>query len=224
MKTVSNDQIERLLDDISEIKSVINRNKPVLQEVFNPGRYRLFFFLTGMSYIGFSLLIYFLMRHYGSFGAIPGTLRITIYVGIVADFGFLQILKRRSILASVRNVDQNLTIGWLFKELFSYRIVHLYVPLMVLVIFLSVYFIVKGNPSYIVPTIAIFYGLLTNFMGTIFEIKQSLIVGYWLIITGILALIFSSIPPLIALSMTLGCGMLIYSISGSFSLGSEEVN
>ena len=88
MKTISDDQVERLLEDISEIKSVINRNKPVLQQVFNPGRYRLLSFLVGLSYIGFSLLIFFLMRHYGSFVAIPATLRIIIYVGIAADCRF----------------------------------------------------------------------------------------------------------------------------------------
>ena len=224
MKNIDNDQIERLIEDISSIKAAINRNKPVLQQVFNPARFRLFTFLCALSYIGFSLLFFFLMQRYGSFGSIPATLRTIIYVAIVADFVFLQILKRRSLLVSAKRIDQSLTLGWFFKELFSYRIVHLYVPLTVLVVFLSIYFIVNDIPYFIIPTISIFYGLLSNFMGTIIEMRQSIIVGYWFLITGIFTIIVSSIPAPIALLMTLGCGMLILFILGSLSSRSKEVD
>ena len=222
MKTINNDQIDRLLEDISSIKAVINRNKPILQQVFNSGRFRLFAFLCALSYIGFSMLIFFLMRYYGSFGSIPDTTRYIIYAAIAADFVFLQILKRRGFLVSAKEIDQSLTFGWLIKELYSYPIVHLYVPLTALMFFLSIYFIVNDIPYFIIPTVSIFFGLQSNFMGTILEIRQGLIVGYWFLVTGVCTIIFSSIPAPIALSMTLGCGMLILFILGCLSSGSTE--
>lgn len=224
MKTIDNDQIERLLEDISSIKATINRNRPVLQQVLNPARFRWFMFLVAFSIIGFSMFIYFLMQHYGSFNAVPGTLRTVIYIAIAADVVFLQIWKLKSFSISVRKVDQRFTLGWFFKEFYSPRIVHLWVPLIVLVVFLSIFFLVNDIPYFIVPTISIGYGLLCNFVGTLLEIRYSLVIGYWLLITGVCTIIFSCIPGPIALSITLGCGMLIYAISGFLSPEPKEAD
>jgi hypothetical protein len=71
MDTIENRQLEKLLEDISSIKSVINRNKPLLQQVLNPAHFRLFALLAAISIIGFALVIYFLMQQYGSLRYTP---------------------------------------------------------------------------------------------------------------------------------------------------------
>ena len=217
MKTLDNDQIDRLLEDIFSIKQVINRNRPILEKVFHPRRYRWFMLAASLSVIGFSLLIYFLMRHYGSFGAIPGALRYCIYIAIAAVSILLQIWKLRRFSISVKEVDRALTLGWFFKEFYSSRIAHLYVPLVVLILFLCIYFGVNGIPYFIVPTISIGYGLLCNFVGTMLNIRYSLVVGYWFLVTAVCAILFSFIPGPIALAITLGCGILIFSFTGFLS-------
>ncbi len=224
MKTIDNDQIERLLEDISSIKATINRNRPVLQQVLNPARFRWFMLLVALSVIGFSMLVYFLMQHYGSFGATPGTLRTILYIAIAADVVFLQIWKLRSFSVSVRKVDQRLTLGWFFKEFYSPRIVHLWVPLILLVVFLSIFFVVNDIPYFIVPAVSIGYGLLCNFVGTLLEVRHSLVIGYWFLITGVCTIILSWIPGPVALSITLGGGMFIYAISGFLSSEPREAD
>jgi hypothetical protein len=84
METINGGQIEKLLEDISSIKSVINKNKPLLQQVLNPAYFRLFTLLAAISIIGFCLLIYFLMQHYGNFSSIPRTTRYIIFNTIPA--------------------------------------------------------------------------------------------------------------------------------------------
>jgi len=221
MKTIDNDQIDRLLEDISSIKTVVNRNRPLLQMVFHPARFRWFMLATSLSLIGFSLLIFFLMQHYGGFGAIPGALRYGIYIAIAAVSIFLQIWKLRRLSISVKEVDRALTLGWFLKEFYSSRITHLYVPLVVLIVFLCIYFGVNGIPYFIVPTISIGYGLLCNFVGTMLQIRHTLLVGYWFLGTGICAILFSFIPGPVALAITVGCGLLIFSISGFLSREAE---
>jgi hypothetical protein len=222
MENINNDQIERLLEDISSIKAVINRNRPVLKQVFLPGRFRWFMLLAGVSVIGFSMLFFFLMQYYGGFAAIPAAVRYIIYAGIVADLCFMQIWKLRRFSVSVKTVDRRLTLGWLLKEFYASRIAHLWVPLIVLILLFCIYFLINDLPQFIVPTVSIGYGLLSNFVGTLLDIRYSLVVGYWFLISGILAIIFSSIPIPIALSITIGCGLLVFSLSGFFSLELKE--
>lgn len=217
MKSIDNDQIERLLEDISSIKQVINRNRPILQLVFHPARFRWFTLATALSVIGFSLLIFFLMQQYGSFGAIPGPLRYGIYFAIAAVSIFLQIWKMRRFSFSIREVDRALTLGWFFKEFYASRIANIYVPLVALIVFLGIYFGVNDIPYFIVPTISIGYGLLCNFIGTMLQIRYALLAGYWFIVTGACAILFHFIPGPVALAIAVGGGMLIMSFSGFLS-------
>jgi hypothetical protein len=222
MNTINGGQIEKLLEDISSIKTVINKNKPLLQQVLMPAHFRRFTLLAAISVIGFSMLIYILMQQHGSFGAIPRSVRYIIFAAMAADWVLMQFLKRRTFLTSGRRIDPAFTIGRLLKEFFTYRIAHVYVPMMVLVIFLSIYFVDENVPYYIVPAVSIGIGLLYNFIGSFTEIRQYLLLGYWLLITGVGTIIFSEIPALIALSVTLGCGLLMFSASGYRSARTEK--
>ncbi len=222
MDTINGGQIDRLLEDISSIKNVINKNKPLLQQVLNPANFRLFTLLAAISIIGFAMLIFFLMQYYGSFSSIPRITRYVIFAAMAADFVFMQILKRRIFLKTGQRIDPTFTFGRLLKEFFTDRIAHVYVPMMVLIIYLSIYFINKNVPYYIVPAGSIGVGLLYNFIGSFTEIRQYLIVGYWFLITGMGVIIFSNIPVPISISITFGCGLLIFSALGCLSARADE--
>lgn len=222
METINGGQIEKLLEDISSIKSVINKNKPLLQQVLNPAHFRLFTLLAAISIIGFCLLIYFLMQHYGNFSSIPRTTRYIIFAAMAADWVFMQIMKRRTFLRTGKRIDPTFTIGRLLKEFFTYRIAHVYVPMMILIIFLSIYFIYQDVPYYIVPVLSIGVGLLYNFIGSFTEIRQYLILGYWFLITGVGVIIFNNIPAALSLSITLGCGLLIFSALGCLAAHADK--
>lgn len=49
MSTVTENKIDKLLEDISSIKTVINRNKPLLQQILNPAQFRWLGLLAGIS-------------------------------------------------------------------------------------------------------------------------------------------------------------------------------
>jgi putative flippase GtrA len=217
MDTLNSGKIEKLLEDISSIKSVINKNKPLLQQVLNPAHFRLFTLLAAISIIGFALLIYFLMQHYGNFSDIPPPARYVIFAAMAADWFFMQYLKRRIFMTTGKRIDPTFTIRRLLKEFFTYRIAHVYVPVMVLIIFLIFYFIYENIPYYIVPAVSIGVGFLYNFIGSFTEIRQYLILGYWFLITGVGVIVFNNIPAPISLSITLGCGFLIFSALGCLS-------
>jgi hypothetical protein len=130
---------------------------------------------------------------------------------MLLDAALLQIMKQRSYLKSVREIDRTLTLRWWFKELFSHRYVHILVSITVLIVFLCIFFIVQGIPYFIIPAISICFGLL-GIASAILDIRHSLVMGYWFLITGIGTIIFNSIPSPIALSISIGCGFLMVSI------------
>ena len=219
MQTISDAQVEQLLKDIESIKSVINKNKPVLQQVLDFRHFRLLMLLFGISIIGFSLLAFFLSARFGSFSAIPPVLRYFIYIAMAGDAVFLQIFKQRTYLKAIREIDPRLTLGWWLKELFSHRIIHLYIPMGILIVVFCIYFSQQGIPYFIIPMLSMAMGLLLN-MGALIHIKHSLISGYWFLLTGILTMIFPVIPGPVALCITIGCGSLLVSAMGF--LGSRE--
>lgn len=217
MNTINGNQLQKLLEDISSIKSVINKNKPLLQQVLDPSHFRLFAFLAAVSVIGFAMLIYFLIQHYGSFRLVPDAAKYAIFAAMAVVWFFMQYFKRKIFLATGRRIDPAFTIGWLLREFFTFRIGHVYVPVMLLIIFLIIYFIYQNVPYFIVPAISIGLGFLYNFIGSFTEIRHYLVVGYWFLITGVVFVIFNQIPVPISLSITIGCGLLIFSALGYFA-------
>ena len=225
MKTIDNEQVEKVLEDIASIKEVINIDYSIIRQFLSFTHYRLISLVFGISIIGFSMLFYFLMDYYGNYGAIPAKLKWIIYTAIAIDAGFLMIMVLRYFSRSFKKVvvkiDQNLTLmewfktaspGWVKK--FSpdwYN--HVILSTSFLFFFLIVFFIIKGIPYYIIPTYSIFYGLV-GFFNVSLGIKHSLIMGYWLFITGICLLIFNTIPAPIALSISIGVGSLIMAVLG----------
>jgi len=223
MKTIDNEQVEKLLEDIASIKEVINRNKPIIQQVMNLTHFRLLSLLFGISVTFFSMLFYFLMHHYGDYSAIPINLKWIIYITIALVTIFLSIMKQLLYLSSIKKIDKSLTLCWLFEEIFSNQFVHIYLSSIFLNLFLTVYYFIKGIPYFIVPTISISIGLM-SIAGAMLHIKHSLVMGYWFFVTGICLIIFNTIPAPIAVSITFGAGFLITAVLGYMNQESEKVD
>ena len=172
MNTVTENNIDKLLEDISSITTVINRNKPVLQQLLHPARLRLFFLLVGLNLVAICLMLFFVIQHYGFFAAIPKPGRFVIYAALAVDLLLIQIFKRSVFLSSAQKIDPKLTLMGILKEIFTFRIIHVYVPIVVLVILFGFYFAHHRIPYYIVPTISIGVGLFYNCIGSIIDISS----------------------------------------------------
>jgi MFS family permease len=213
MKTIDNEQVEKLLEDIASIKEVINRNKPIIQQVFNLTNFRLLALLSGISVIVFSLLFYFLIIHYGEYSAIPVKFKWSIYFAISLITILVSIMKQRLYLRSLKKIDKSCTLCWMFKEIFSNQFVHIYLSSIFLSLFLTTFFIIKGIPYFIIATISIWIGLF-YIAGAMLHIRHSLVMGYWFFLTGIGILIFNTIPASLAVLITFGAGFLILAMLG----------
>ena len=223
MGKLSEDQIERLLEDISLIKSVINKNRPLLQQVLMPARFRFLFLAVGLSIIIFCLAVHFLGMRYGGYGGIPGMIKIILVICLLADVLFLIVLRTTGVWGFLRKTDENPALRGSLDAFFSSRLTHVFIPLVVLTILIGIYAATHGGVYYIVPIISMGLGLLYNVFASMTEIRQWLLSGYWFLGAGVMTLGFP-MPTPIAVAVSLGCGLLLFSVLGYFSAapGIEE--
>jgi len=205
-------QIDQLIEEISSIKSIINKNKSLLRQVLLPAHFRLLALFTGISIILFSMVFYYFMERYGGYSFIPNRIKMILFVAIMVALVLQGTLKYSNFMKPLLKIDSRYTIGRLLSEFFTFRIVHVYVPLFVLALCICSYLAKQGNAYYIIPTISITIGLFYNFIGSIIEVKQWLLSGYWLLITGLGVLLLGPIPAPVAVSISMGLGLLLFAL------------
>ena len=212
MKTISETEIDKLIGDIKSIKTVISRNRPLIQQVMLPVNFRLISFLIGISVIVFSIVFYYLIERYGGYGQIPDATRSILWFILIADYIALGAMKRYFWLRSMRRYGRDITFSQVIKEMYSIQAYHVWIPLVLTTLFLSIYLVLRGYAYYVVPTISIGFGIGYNFLGALTSIRHYLITGYWLMITGVGIIAYPELSVVIALIVSLGFGMLLFAI------------
>jgi hypothetical protein len=222
MNAMTDSQVDKLLRDISSIKATISQNRYVIRLILLPAHFRLLYLLFGLSVIGFSVAFHLLIRHHGSFEAIPTIIKSTVYTAIVMDWILLGLIKWLKLAESLSKIDKRFTIPLFLQEFFSFRIVHVYLPLLILMICISIIFVQRNANFYVIPTIALGIGLVHNFIGSVTQLRQWLISGYWFLTTGLFLLAVGPMYAPLAVSLSLGVGCLLFAVLAWTSQPSNE--
>jgi hypothetical protein len=211
MKAVSEEQLRRLIDDLDAIKAVLRKNAPLFRQMMLPRHFRLTALLGGIAVVVIALIYHFLMLHHGGYGAIPVLQRRMLLGLIVVVWVVFGVVKNLRWARSVSRIDASIRFRMVLKEFFSWRVLHLYIPVLVLIIVLIVWFVRMGSLYYIIPTLSIGFGLIYNVIGGLTEIRLYLLTGYWFFLTGLVILFIPLSPPL-ALSLSIGVGFLLFAL------------
>ncbi len=223
MNAMTDSQVDKLLEDISSIKATISQNRHAIRLILLPVHFRLLYLILGLCVIGFSMAFHLLIRHHGSFEAIPILTKNAVYMAIVMGWILVGMIKWLKLAESLSKIDKRFTVSYFLQEFFSFRIVHVYLPLLTLVICICAVCIQHNVNFYVIPTIAVGTGLLHNFIGSVTNIRQWLISGYWFLVTGLYLLAVGPFYAPLAASLSLGIGCLLFAISGwAFRPSSEE--
>jgi uncharacterized membrane-anchored protein len=213
MDALSREQIDRLAEDISFVKKAIEKNTSILRQIDFRSSLRLVALVCGLSVFLFCGLFHFLMKHYNGYSGIPTSIKAALFCAIALIAIVLGVLKNTGILKSARSANPGISLAHLIKEYFSsIRLFHHFLPTGLVVLFSCTYVVSTGNPRLVIPFLSIGAGLIYNSLETFLRIDEFLTISYWLIVTGCIVLVFNSISPLLALCLTLGCGMLLLSV------------
>jgi hypothetical protein len=215
MIKISTDQVDKLLGDIASIKSVLSKNKPVLKQLLLPMHFRVISFIGGAAIVVLAAVYYYLLLWHGDYDRIPERIRYLL-IGVIA-FLFLLVLflKRALWVRSVQRLDKRYTFGEIVKNIYTYQFTHIWLPITLIMLFLIGYLCYVDAERLIITVVSVGIGLLYNSIGGMTRIRQYLIVGYWLIVTGLLNLVLVELSAFVFLALSPGCGLLLFAfISG----------
>jgi len=171
MQNVKDEQIEKLLEDIASIKSVIKQNKSIVRQLFLPSPFRRFLLMFGLIIILYSALFYFFILQFGEYTNIPGFYK-SVFLGLmVISWLAFVLIKYVTWLRTLRKIDGKYTLRRAIKVVFTPRVIHILLPVTAVMIFLTIYLVYSEAYRFIVPVVSIAIGLSYNFMGSITEIK-----------------------------------------------------
>ena len=207
-------QIEKLMEDISLIKSAISRNKNVTRMILLPTHFKLLYLVSGISIIGFSLVFYLLLEHYGNYTAIPDNSKNLVIALIVLVWILLVFIKYYKWSDSLSKIDERYGLEYGLKGAFSFPIVNVAIPLVILTIVICMFFVKHDLAYYVIPAVSIGVGLLHNFYGSVTHLWQWIASGYWFLATGLYLLVFGPVSVPLALSISLGGGCILFGLTG----------
>ncbi|MBU2647570.1 hypothetical protein KKI24_22880 [bacterium] len=211
MESRQNDQLDKLIGDIQAIKAVLNENAPMLRQILLPVHFRFLSILAGLVVIADCILYHQLSIHFGSYAGFPDAVRRIFIAVMIVSWALLGVVKFGMWQRSLTRIGPRISIWQALRVFYASRISHTYFPLLGLIIAIVVYSLMQDHPYYIIPTLAIDIGLLYNTMGTVTRLWPYLLSGYWFILTGLVALFFV-LPGPLAISLTLGCGLILFAL------------
>ncbi len=179
--------------------------------------------MTGLFIILISTVLLWLEHYYGSNTLIPAAVKIGIYMIIGLCTVGLMINKVVSIIKVLRRYRQDMNVMVLFKELYTRKFWMLMAPHVMAIVVFIIYLSVSKLAFLIVPVLAVLVALLFINLQSIMNIKEPLLSGAWMLVSGLFSLFIAQrVNSLILLSLTFGVGMIVLYISVQISTSGEK--
>ncbi|MBM7614467.1 hypothetical protein [Alkaliphilus hydrothermalis] len=202
--------VKQVIDDLVFIKTAISKNSNIFKFMSITDILKTFILFSGLLIIALSSGIYFLIGKYGDFQGIPSGVKFIVYLILVVSVAAVGVFKTKTILGAAQHVNRDITVGKLFKEVYTSQSLVIMLPYIFSISMIIVFFVNNQHMEYIVPFLSIFFGLLCSSMVNIFHVKELLVLGSWLVLSGVIALLsMLSLHPLLIVNFTFGIGMLL---------------
>lgn len=209
--------INTLIEDVSYIKAMITKNNPFLYEAGISKGMQIVTLATGILTILFSGVFQWLIIKYGTFSLIPSEIRLPLFVVLGIFLVVIGFYKQHTIFSTVKTSNPTCTFTSMIANIYNRHVIHAYLPPAIITLSLSIYFLQSGHVHLLIPTIAIGLGLITNGAAIGFRISEMFVMGYWLLLSGVISLVFNHISSCISLSYTIGLGFIFFSIAAHIS-------
>lgn len=219
------EDIDRVINDLEFVKKALAKNNSILKFIALSRIFRRVSLALGLFIIVGAGIFYLLVLRHGGCTSVPAATRTSLIVLTAVFVSVISIYKIWGVLAGARKVRSDYTLPRLIVEVYSPQTVLVLVPFMTAIAGTSVFLAVRGWGTYIVPALAILFGLLFNALVGVFHMKELIIGGDWLILTGLLTLFMAGrLHVLPALVLTFGCGMMALFLASLVLARSDREN
>jgi hypothetical protein len=203
-------ELREMLSDLKLIKEAVSKSDSILRFIDAGGALRAVLLGFGLLLAGFSAAFSYLFEQYGDFSAIPLDLRLLLFFLMALSFGGIGYVKLRNFMHGARRIRADISFERLLQDMFSARLTALLVPYLLVAVLVIIFLSEQGYASYVVPSLAILYGLLVIALNCLFLLREFYFLGVWLCATGLLTLFMAqSTHPLAALVLTFAAGSVL---------------
>ncbi len=214
--------VENILNDITYIKNAIQKHNNILKYISLSKVLSFIAILGGIFTIALCSIVFYFISHYGAYKNVPQNYKTLLYIIIFLSTAGIGFLKIKNILNAYRQINMNISLLRLLKEVYTPHTLTTLIPYVIVTIFIIVFLITNGYLMYIVPVLAILYGLLMNGFVNIFHLKELILFGNWLIVTGLIGLFeLKNLHPSLLIILTFGIGFILMGIGG-YIISSRE--
>ena len=215
--------LKEIIDDLKRIKAAVSKSDSMMNFIDAGGAVRGILLAGGLLIALFSGVIYYLLEQHGSFAAIPANLRVLLFMLIGLAWAGIGYMKVRNIMVSARKISADITVSKLFGEIYTPRFLALFLPNGAVVILGMIFLSSRGHDLFIIPFLAVLFGLMTIGVSNFFFMQEVYLLGAWLIATGLLTLFMAeAIHPLAALVIIFGAGFVLTSLILYLGLTGEK--
>jgi len=216
-------ELEDIVSDLMYIKNAISKNNNIFKFMNLNQILRRVYLIGAMVIIGLSGLFYYFINRYGGYSGIPSNNKILLYGLVFVAVILVAGLKLTAMLKAAKRININITIFKLFEEVYTDQMLLVVIPFAVVVISTLVFLARNELSDLVVPFLSIFIGLMCTSLVTVFYIKELIILGGWLIVTGALVILgIINLHPLLLTMLTFGGGFLVIYIVSFFTSASEK--
>lgn len=199
--------MERLVQDLQFVKTAITKSNNLFRFINISRAIGLVGLWIGIGITILASAAYYLVDHFGDFDAVPATHRTGLFILMVIFLVAVATGKIVLIMKQARQTDRDLTLLKLIAAVYKPQTVNIIVSFIIAIIGISAFLSNRGLDIYLVPALSIMFGLMLLAFLNVFYLKELLVSGDWLLITGLVTLFNAeTLHPLLALVITFGLG------------------
>ena len=210
---VKKKDIPKMIADIESIRSLVEKKNGMFRRLDFSLHLRLVVLLMGLLVVASCLLMHLFLRQYGTFSAIPVLFRLAFFVATGLMVVSLSFMKIANLTQGARKIDPSYKIFNMIKEfLLMPPFLHSYIVWLTVLAALTAVIISARQYHLLVPMLSFIIAFMINLLGGLLERKIYLVTGYWLLVCGLLSLIFPAVPALMATAVSIGGGFILFGI------------
>ena len=199
--------LDEVLSDLAAIKEAFLKSSGIFRFFDAGGLLRGVLLIGGILIAFFAAAFHLLAEQYGTFAAAPAPYKALFWILLALSIVLTAYLKINNFLRGARLVKTNMTLYNLIKEIYTPQFISMSLPHLA-AIALAVFFLYQKEMTlYLVPVLALLFGLFTVSLSLVFYMKWVYLLGFWLVAAGLLTLFAAerlSIPAMLVLSFSAG--------------------
>ncbi len=203
-------ELNEVIADLRLIKEAVEKSDSFFRFIDTRKAMRGVMLVAGLMIVFFAGLLYYLTAQYGSFSAMPLSLRVIILALVGLCWVVLGFIKAGGFLRSGRAISKDMNLHKLLDEIYTSRMITLMLPYILVITLVVVFLCTRAQFIYITPALAVLFGLLFIAMSPIIYFKELYLLSSWLLATGMLTLFLATtIHPMAVLGFTFGAGFVL---------------